>query len=376
MLIVEHDAKEILSRFGIPVPAGTIVEVDTRLAEDSLPPGPWMAKAQATIGGRGKAGGVIACDDTAALQRATASIGRMQLGGRPVRWVRIESRAAFECELYVSVNLDTRTGRVAVLVSDAGGVDVEANAQTINRKDAHPEASDIVVAISAAAGGMSPEAENTLREAAPALSQAFIEADASLIEINPLFVMADGGWLAGDAKMIIDENALFRRPWLEKLLRDAGRYDDLVERLDSGFDFMVLDEAGTVGLLTTGAGLTMSVIDEMAARGIVPFNFCDIRTGQIHDDPSRLVRVLSAMNDAPSIETILVNVFAGITDLANFAARLVEAAAAVGIAPDRIVARLVGHRCDEAIRILHAWSSEVRIARDLDHALDLIADHG
>jgi succinyl-CoA synthetase beta subunit len=198
--------------------------------------------------------------------------------------------------------------------------------------------------------------------------------EALLIEINPLFVFADGRWVAGDAKLVVDDNALARQPSLRALVdRRAAAYPETALKLTHGFDYVVVDPEGDVGLLTTGAGLSMMLIDEMREAGLKPYNFLDIRTGGLRGEIARLVAVLNWIADGPRVRALLVNIFAGITDLAEFSRLLVEALAAVPRLKVPIVARLVGNGLPEARVVL--TSAQIELHTDLDAALAEVRKH-
>jgi len=146
-------------------------------------------------------------------------------------------------------------------------------------------------------------------------------------------------------------------------------YADACRKLTEGFDYVELDPEGEIGLVTTGAGLSMMLIDELTARGAKPLNFCDIRTGQMRGSPARLIRVLEWITARPSLKAVLVNIFAGITDLGEFAGLL---AAAVTASPGLhvpVVARLVGRNAADAKRILAAALPDMLVTEDLAEAL-------
>jgi succinyl-CoA synthetase beta subunit len=207
-----------------------------------------------------------------------------------------------------------------------------------------------------------------LAAAGDTLAAAFVDLEAQLIEINPLFVFPDGGWLAGDAKVVTDDSALGRQGVQRALLERAGaRYEDVDRKWRHGCDYVVVDPDGEIGLLTTGAGLSMMLIDELRARGLKPYNFLDVRTGGLRGDPRRLVDVLQWMTAGSRLRVLLVNIFAGITDLGEFASLLGQALEAVPALRVPVVARLVGPGLDAAREQLAARGIEVET--DLDRAV-------
>lgn len=190
-----------------------------------------------------------------------------------------------------------------------------------------------------------------------------------LAEINPLFVTAEA-CMAGDAKVVIDLNALPRQPGLAALIAARpGAYADTARKLASGFDYVEIDPAGTIGLLTTGAGLSMMLIDELVARGARPLNFCDIRTSMLRGSPARIIAALGWMTAHKSLRVVLVNIFAGITDLGEFAALLADAIAQSPALRVPVVARLIGRGADEARRVLAVRAPAVTVEDDLSAAL-------
>ena len=173
---------------------------------------------------------------------------------------------------------------------------------------------------------MSRASGKAVREAAEHVAQAFLTLEALLIEINPLFIRPDGSWVAGDAKLVTDDNALSRQPILRSLLeRRSDSYPETALKLRHGFDYVVVDPEGEIGLLTTGAGLSMMLIDEMREAGLKPYNFLDIRTGGLRGETERLVHVLDWMAQGRRVRVLLINIFAGITDLAEFSRLLLAA---------------------------------------------------
>ncbi len=154
-------------------------------------------------------------------------------------------------------------------------------------------------------------------------------------------------------KLITDDNALYRQPALRSLLeQNAASYPEVQLKLEHGFDYVVVDPAGDIGLLTTGAGLSMMLIDELRARGLKPYNFLDVRTGGMRGDPTRLIRVLEWIAQGPNVRVVLVNIFAGITHLGEFARLLLQARAAVPQLTVPFVVRLVGTAVEDAEAVL------------------------
>lgn len=372
VFLIEHHGKELLASHGIPVPAGVFVPAGGDVSAAAIPDGPMMVKVQVASGGRGKAGGI---ERAASREDAAAIIARLgrALSGKPIHGFRIEQRIDFAHEAYVSLSLDGESARARWLIAAQGGVEVEARA-------AHQ--GEALIALAGLENLASPVKDlcarlpspvgEAIADAAPRLADVFLRHEATLLEVNPLFIMRDGGWIAGDVKLVIDDNAIVRQPAIAALLEKyPGIYPESARKLVNGFDYVEVDPQGEIGLITTGAGLSMQLIDELKAQGRRPLNFCDIRSGQFRGNPARLIAAMQWIASRPSVRVVLVNIFAGITDLAEFARLLVQAAAAVPELNVPIVARLIGRNLDDARQILAASALAVTLEPDLDRALAL-----
>lgn len=366
MLLLEHDAKTLLADAGIPIPAGVLAD-----RPDAPIPltGPLVVKAQIPIGGRGKAGGIRAAATSDEAKAHLAALLGITLKNHPIGECRIEQQVN-GAEAYLSLAVDPASASIRVLASATGGVEIETQHHaSLQSALAAPDRDRVITA--AATLALPP----VMRAAAASLADAFFRYEATLLEINPLF-LTDQGWIAGDAKMILDADAASRVPALAALVRDrAAAYPEAYLKLTEGFDFAVIDNSGRVGMVTTGAGLSMMLIDELTARGLAPFNFCDIRTGQLRGDPRRLIDVLRRIAVGPRIGIVLVSVFAGITDLGEFATLLVAAMRAVPELQAPVIARIIGNNFDAARRVITQSDLPIVVEPDLDRALAAVARH-
>ena len=371
MFLIEHHGKELLAAHGIPVPSGVFVPAGGDIGAARTPDGPVMVKAQVAAGGRGKAGAVQAASSPDDVARIIAGLDGRALNGKPIHGFRIEQRVSFAHEAYVSLSVDGETARIRILVSPEGGVDVEENQGRARSALALPDQlADMAKGLCAE---LPSPAREALTNAVPRLADIFLQHEATLLEVNPLFLLADGNWVVGDVKLVIDDNAVVRQPAIQTLLeRHPDIYPESARKLVHGFDYVEVDAQGEIGLITTGAGLSMQLIDELKAQGRRPLNFCDIRSGQFRGDPARLIAVMQWIVARPGVKVVLVNIFAGITDLAEFARLLVQAATAVPELRVPIVARLIGRNLDEARQILGASDLAVTLEPDLDHAIGLV----
>lgn len=373
MYLLEHDAKELLTRHGIPVPSGCLMR--ERDEKAPLPAGPWVVKGQITAGGRGKAGIIRRAATSHEVHSQVDAMLGTTVKGHEVRAVRVEQQMTGCDEAYVGVLLDAAAGGVRVIMAARGGVDVESLPPGEVRSEvAAPDADALAACVQRVAAPFDGPVAAALREAGDRLARLFLEREALLIEINPLFVKSDGRWVAGDAKFVTDDNALGRQPELKEFLeRNASAYPEAALKLNHGFDFVVVDPEGELGLLTTGAGLSMMLIDELRAAGLRPYNFLDIRTGGLRGETARLVSVLSWIAAGPRVRAVLVNIFAGITDLGEFSGLLVSALRQVPQLGMQVVARLVGNGLPAA-RVVLAQAG-VTLYTDLDEAVAEVRKH-
>lgn len=375
MYLLEHDAKELLARHGVTVPAGCLIGRDDTIHRRALPPGPWVVKGQIAAGGRGKAGIIRKAATAQELADRMAEILGATVRGRIVEAVRVEEQVSGAAEAYVALLLDPVMGGVRVIMSARGGVDVETLPPDVLHSDtaaADPRAlGECVARLASTFDGPTAKA---LGEAGARLAHAFLGHEALLVEVNPLFVHPDGRWIAGDAKVITDDNALPRQPALAKLLETKpGVYPDVARKHRHGFDYVVVDLAGEIGLLTTGAGLSMMLIDELRAAGLRPYNFLDIRTGGLRGETERLTQVLKWIGEGRSVKVLLVNIFAGITDLGEFSRLLLQALRDAPALKVPVVARLVGNGLPAAQEALAA--AGITLHTDLDAALAEVRRH-
>ena len=374
MYLLEHDAKELLAARGIPVPDGRLVSRDETIDRRALPPGPWVVKGQIAAGGRGKAGLVRLAETLREVADHLNAILGATVKGRTVETVRVEQQVKAVREIYIGFLLDAANGGVRAILSASGGMDIEqVPHDQVHTELVSPDVEALAACVDRLAGRLPPEASGPARKAGHLLARAFFELEAMLVEINPLFVLEGGRWLAGDARIVTDDNALPRQSGLEALVRArAAVYPDVARKHEHGFDYVVVDPAGEIGLLTTGAGLSMMLIDELRAVGLKPFNFLDIRTGGLRGETRRLTQVLQWIGHGKKVKVLLVNIFAGITDLGEFSRLLVKALGAAHLKTP-VVARLVGNGLSAARDTLAAV--KIGLHTDLDAALAEVRGH-
>jgi succinyl-CoA synthetase beta subunit len=351
----EYRSKEILARHGVPVAAGETATTPDQAREAAARiGGPVVVKAQVLVGGRGKAGGVklAATPDEAAAR--TAEIIGLDIKGVTVRTVLVAPAAQIAKEYYLGLILDRGAGAVTIIASADGGVEIEETARTnpdaILRLPIHPliglqehEVRRVGFFL-----GLPPELRKDFATILHGLYDAFIESDADLAEINPLVVTDAGQLEALDAKIVLDDSALFRHPDLEAL-RDLGEEEPSeTAARDAGINFIKLD--GSIGCMVNGAGLAMTTMDLVKLAGGEPANFLDIGGGAKAERVAAAFRIIL---DDPNVRAILINIFGGITRGDEVAHGIVEARASLGRQVPMVV-RIVGTNAAEAAEILRA----------------------
>jgi len=363
----EYRSKEILARHGVPVSDGeTATSPDAARAAAERIGGPVVVKAQVLVGGRGKAGGVkLAATPDEAAARAEEIIG-LQIKGVIVRTVLVAPAAQIAKEYYLGLILDRAGRAVTVIASAEGGVEIEETAKTnpdaILRLPLHPliGLQEHQVRRVGFFLGLPSELRKDFATTLRGLHAAFIESDADLAEINPLVVTDDGRLLALDAKIVLDDSALFRHPELEAL-RDLGEEEPSeIAAREAGINFIKLD--GSIGCMVNGAGLAMTTMDLVKLAGGEPANFLDIGGGAKADRVAAAFRIIL---DDPNVRAILINIFGGITRGDEVAHGIVEARASLGRQVPMVV-RIVGTNATEAAEILRA--ANLITAESLDDA--------
>ena len=361
MKIHEYQGKEILRKFGVVTPRGIpCFSVDEAVkAAETLGGKVWVVKAQIHAGGRGKGGGVkLAKSPDEAEQVAKQMIGMTlvthQTGpeGRTVSRVLIEEGLQIERELYVSVLVDRAAACPVVIASAAGGMDIEEVAakepQKILREYVDRGTGIIPFQARKLAFGMGLEggAAQKLVKLLDGVYRAFIETDATLIEVNPLILTKGGDLLALDAKVSFDDNAVFRHPDLREL-RDLGEEDPLeVEASKFSLNYIRLD--GNIGCMVNGAGLAMATMDIIKLAGGEPANFLDVGGGANAEQIRNAFKIL--MSDK-HVRAVLINIFGGILRCDVLAQGVIAAVTELGV-PVPIVIRMEGTNVEEGKRML------------------------
>jgi len=351
MNLHEHQAKTLLAEYGIPTPSGRVAYSvrEALAAADELGGQAWVVKAQVHAGGRGKAGGVKKVVTHSELEQVADRMLGSRLvthqtgaAGQPVDRLLVEAPCAIERELYLACLVDRALECVVFIVSGAGGMDIEEIAAN------HPERIERVVADPIAGLqayqcrevgfrlGLNDKQVGQLARIMLSIFHAFNARDLSLVEINPLVVTRDGSLLALDAKIQVDDNALFRQKALEEW-RDPTQDDPKEHKAHQfGLNYIALD--GNIGCMVNGAGLAMATMDLIKLHGGMPANFLDVGGGTTADKVAEAFKIIAA--DA-KVQAILVNIFGGIVRCDLIAQGIIQAVRDVGVGVP-VVVRLEG----------------------------------
>ena len=381
MKIHEYQAKELFKRHGVPIPRGEVASTpeEARAIAEQLGGTRWVIKAQIHAGGRGKGGGVKLADSLDEVtSKAQAILGMTlitpQTGpeGRVVKKVLVGEAIPIAQELYAAILFDRTQACPILIASAAGGVEIEEVAKVSPEKI-------IRIPIDIRSGLQSYEARKvafdlglsgkTALKAASLLSalyQVYIREDASLVEVNPLIVTESGEVLALDAKMTIDDNALYRHP-------DVVAYRDLDEEEPleieaSKFDLNYIKLDGNVGCMVNGAGLAMATMDIIKLAGGDPANFLDVGGGASVERVAAAFRIL--MSD-PNVKAVLINIFGGIVRCDRVAGGVIQALEQVKVDLP-VVVRLEGTNAAEAAKMLEDAPIQFGVARSLEDAASMV----
>jgi len=391
MNVHEYQGKAILSQFGVAVPAGIVVDDAAQAARAALTlqektgTNSWVVKAQIHAGGRGKGGGVkLARNLEEVTKRATDILG-MQLvtpqtgpEGKKVRKVLIQQDIYYPGEsplreLYISVLLNRSTGKNIIMYSTEGGMDIETVAEKtphlIFKEEIHPgigiqpfQARKIAFNL-----GLQGKAFKEMTKFVTSLYQAYVQSDASLIEINPLLKSSDDLIYAADAKVNLDDNALYRHPEYEAM-RDVNE-EDPAETEAAKFNLNFIKLNGNVGCMVNGAGLAMATMDIIKLSGGEPANFLDVggtANAQTVEAGFRLIL------QEPGVKAILINIFGGIVRCDRVAQGVVDAYKSIGTVRVPVIVRLQGTNATEAKVLIDNSGLKVFSAIRLQDAADLV----
>jgi succinyl-CoA synthetase beta subunit len=377
MNLHEYQAKPVLASYGVPVPEGRMAASadEAVAAAQALGGSLWVVKAQVHAGGRGKAGGVKLARDLDAVRTAAAGMLGQRLvtkqtgaGGLPIEKVYVECGSDIAREIYLSLTLNRERGRIAFVASTEGGMDIEAVAE-------HTPEKILSVVVNPATGlqpyqcrqlgfalGFNADQLKQFQSIAMGLYRLYVEKDASLIEINPLIVTKSGRLMALDAKLNVEDNALFRQTAMAEM-RDPGQ-EDATERKATEQDLNYVSLDGSIACMVNGAGLAMATMDLIKLHGGSPANFLDVGGGATAE---RVTFAFELILANPRVKAILVNIFGGIVRCDLIAEGIITAVKNVGVKVP-VVVRLEGTNAEQARKALANSGLAIVAAADLTDA--------
>jgi succinyl-CoA synthetase beta subunit len=354
--LFEHEAKKIFSKYEIPIPNGGLASSPAQARETATRVKASVAvKAQVLVAGRGRAGGILFANSPREAELSSRKLLGAEIGGLRVQSVLVEEKLPIRKELYFGITLDRSSRSYVAIASSEGGVEIEETAITKPEKI-------VKVFVDPLYGFRSYHARqiakklgytgNQMRELAAILLKLYrvaMDYDAELCEMNPLAETTDGKFVAADARLIIDDNALYRHPSFQRRLiekRETELTPQELEARKSGLAYVKLD--GNIGVIGNGAGLVMATLDAIQLYGGNPANFLDVGGGASSD---KMAAALNLVLSDPRVEVVLVNVSGGITRCDEIAKGILEAKSRIGFAKPMVI-RLVGTNEEEGKRVL------------------------
>ncbi len=355
MKLFEYEAKNILAKYGIQTPQGGLATNKTQAHEllSKLKP-PFAVKTQVLVAGRGKAGGILFADSIAEAEKSVEKLLGMQIRGIPVKSVLVEEKIQVKKELYFGITTDRLNQRYVVIASAVGGMEIEEVAAQAPEKiikllinPQHGFSSFHARQVARKLGYTSGQLSE-LGKIFEKLYHVGMDYDAELVEMNPLVETVEVKFVAADARIIIDDNALFRHPEYKKRLlsEESELSPQEIEALENDLAYVKLD--GNIGVIGNGAGLVMATLDTIQYYGGKPANFLDVGGGAPSE---KIATALKIVLSDPNVNALFINILGGITRCDEVARGILEAKAKVGVTKP-IVIRLVGTNEEEGKRIL------------------------
>lgn len=375
MKLFEYEAKTILAKYGVPTPQGGLATSPNQAMEIAakLRP-PFAVKAQVLVAGRGKAGGILFADNIEEATKAASKLLNMQIKGIPVRSIWIEEKIQIKKELYFGITTDRSKQSYVAVASAIGGMEIEEIAKKTPEKvvkvQINPElgfrpfhARQIAKKMGYAHGQLSELARILER-----LYNAGMDNDAELIEMNPLVETEDGKFIAADARIIVDDNALFRHQEFKKRLLEGESEltPQELEAMKNDLAYVKLD--GNIGVIGNGAGLVMATLDTIQYYGGKPANFLDVGGGAPSEKTALSLKIV--LSD-PKVKALFINILGGITRCDEVAKGILEAKEKVEVTKPMVI-RLVGTNEEEGKRIL--TEAGIYVLESMDEAAQRVVE--
>jgi len=373
MKLYEFESKEIVARYGIPVPRGRVVDKPEEALQVAKELGAAVLKAQVLVGGRGLAGGIKIVDKPEEALQVAKELLSASIRGERVERILVEEKVCIDRELYISLTVDRAARKLMYLVSEIGGVEIEELAKKYPEKihkiyvDPNIGYVDYMAREALQALKLPWTLLQDLANIMKGMYKIMIDYDAELVEFNPLAFTCEGKLVALDAKIIIDDNSLYKHPELQKLYgREFSGFERKARELGVG-SYVELD--GDIGIICNGAGITMITMDLVYYYGGKPANFLDLGGGVTRE---RIKKALTLMLSHSRAKVILINIFAGFTKLNEVAQGIVDAVKEVGMKKPLII-RFKGTFAEEGMRILKE-NGITEVYTELDDAVKIAVE--
>lgn len=369
MKLFEYEAKNILSKYGIPIPQGGLASTAKQACEVAAKLKlPVAVKAQVLVAGRGKAGGILFVDSVEEVEKTADKVLSMRIKGIPVKSVWVEERIQIKKELYFGITTDRFNQEYVTIASGVGGMEIEEVASKTPEEvvkspiDPHLGLPAFQTRQIARKIGYSGPQISELGRIFEKLYAVCVDHDAELIEMNPLVETSDGKFMAADARIIIDDNALFRHPeYKKKLLEGEGDFDPQeLEAMKNDLAYVKLD--GNIGVIGNGAGLVMATLDTIQYYGGKPANFLDVGGGAPSERTALALKIV--LSDR-KVKALFINILGGITRCDEVAKGILEAKQKVGVTKPMVI-RLVGTNEEEGKKIL--TDAGIRVLESMEEA--------
>ena len=375
MKLFEYEAKNILAKYGIPTPQGELATNANQAREIAARLKPPLAiKSQVLIAGRGKAGGILFANSIQEAEEAMEKLLKIQIKGIPVKSVWVEEKIQIKKELYFGITTDRFNQSYVAIASAVGGMEIEEIARKTPEKvqkiliNSQQGLRPFQARQIARKMGYSGKQLQELGSILEKLYRIGIDYDAELIEMNPIVETADGKFVAADARIIIDDNALFRHPEFKKRLieSESELSPQETEAMKNDLAYVRLD--GNVGIIGNGAGLVMATLDVIKYYGGKPANFLDVGGGAPSE---KIAMALKIVLSDPNVNALLINILGGITRCDEVARGILEAKEKVGVMKPMVI-RLVGTNEEEGKQILTA--AGIQVLESMEEAAQRIVE--
>lgn len=377
MLLFEHDAKELLAIQRVPVAGGIRLERVHRpkIEPSTDPSGPWVVKPQVLGGTPNLAAHVMTAGSQAEISTAAARLLNSKIDGRTVHCVWIERKFEARAQTSLRFECDPQGGGIRITL---GPVVEPASAQTAPAVGDQsiavmPDPIAVIAGVNRLAASLRGAAHDCVVEAGKMLSPLYFGYEALLLEIAPLLLLQDGGWIVGDVRLAIDEKALFRHPELLSLVeRHETAYRDIRERRRTGVCEHPIDAQGSVAAIAAGIGHGSFLIDELKERGLSPYCLMETTVPALNDSEEAVVHILDRLDAIPSVHCSIASIAGDMVDLPRAARHFATAVSGRSERPQPVFLRLIGDDATEAEDILRQSAPSIVVAHGLETVLDAL----